>query len=159
MAVIALGLWLLGTVLAALIAWGASRETVYSYNWHADTRNLESPVDCTPTLYPSIDQASFHCGEFDTATSAVDDMVANGFISNTAQIPSPRTEYSDGRVLESINQKYPLEYQSERVLSSSRAVKYGAYAIGSSIAIIALLGMAWRLVRFIAYGANHRIVR
>lgn len=32
-------------------------------------------------------------------------------------------------------------------------------AIGASMAMLAILGMAWKLVFFIAYGANHRVVR
>lgn len=159
LAVLALGAWLSGTGLAAFIAWDASKEAVYSYNWHANTGSLKTPIDCTPALHPETGQASFYCGKFHTTTSAVDDMIATGFITNVAQIPSPRSEYSDGRVLESINRKYPLKYQWERIFSPSRGLKYGAYAIGASMAMLAILGMAWKLIFFIAYGANHRIVR
>lgn len=157
--VVALGVFLLGSAISIFIAWEAGRVTTYRYNWHAESRQLESPSDCAPSLYPGIAQASFYCGEFRTTTAAVDDMLARGFIAEAAQIPTPRTEYSDGRVLDSINGNYPLKYEFRRSFPLRNTIRYGSYAIAGIVSIWIALCIIWKVIFFIAYGAGHRIVR
>lgn len=157
--VIALAIILLGSAISIFLAWEYGKVTTYQYNWHAESRQLESPSDCTILLYPSIAEANFYCGEFRTTTAAVDDMLSRGFIAKAAQIPTPRTEYSDGMVLENINGNYPLKYEYSRAFPLRNSIKYGSYAVGAIFLIWLAICIVWKMIFFIAYGASHRIVK
>jgi len=151
--------WLLASLVAAYFAWAVSERTTYSYSWRVPYVATENETACTPSIYYEINQSSFYCGEFSDAKSAINDMVSVGYITKSEQIPTPRTEVSDARVLEAISKHHPIKSSWKREMSWSEMRKNGGYALLFSIVLWLLIALLQKIIFYIAYGARHRIIR
>jgi len=154
-------IWIAFTAIAALGAWNLAGERVFIYNWHLPYKNGTGELGCEPFIYQdeSTSGAAFRCGQFTGPTEAIDDMIKVGFIPRPDQLPSPRTEVSDAKTLQSIARKHPLKYRMETVHQVNSVIRNVGVATLLSLAAAFLLILFSKLVFFVAYGSSHRIVR
>lgn len=151
--------WLFLTLIAAYLAWESSRKHQYGYSWEPGYSSKGVESKCWTISYPETISSIAYCGEFTKASDIVDSMVSANFITRPEQIPSPRNEYSDARVVESIEKKRELKYSSYVKTDRSALLIGLLYAAIFSAVALGLLLIVYRGLIYIAHGAGVRLVR
>ncbi|HDS1140117.1 TPA: hypothetical protein QDZ75_004194 [Stenotrophomonas maltophilia] len=151
--------WLFLTLVAIYLAWEGSRTHEYSYSWQPSYKSQGVESKCWAVSYPETASSIAYCGDFTKASDIVNSMVSSNFITRPEQIPSPRNEYSDARVIESIEKKAELKYSSYMKTDRSELLE-GLFYAGLFSAIVwgSLLGVYKALI-YIVHGPRVRLVR
>ncbi|MGS1076679.1 hypothetical protein [Pseudoxanthomonas beigongshangi] len=148
-------LGLAGLVVAAIafiLAYEASRDTKILYSWHGDSAG-ELASNCRVNVYQTFGDTSTLCGDFNTPTEILEDLVARGAIKRE-NIPLPRSEINDAHTVNAVSEAQKLKYSYSHPISTSKATKAFGIAAAVVIGYLILAGLFFNLILWIAHGTT-----